>query len=393
MKIKNDFLDKKVYKITAKKKNIISIKINKNKSKIFNEEYIKTVLPTIKDLNEIDLTKLLNMNTDEYNKCLFFEKHFCWISSNDKGKQRYFTKKYITYSMDIYELFSIYFNCSYNRLFTYLSELGFNNSEYRDSELEKSNFNKEYMNKLISSNKYLASLIGDKLDIFFALIDFGAKNSLFFSNYKAEPIFFISVRYLKEKYNLKYSISTINQMINYYCLLGILKKMPEEEIANPIYKAYKELRFKKASISFYSVYSLKDKEKEVLNKSEILFNENIKYYNLTKKKAEIICKKFNELSMIYNLNLGGGDKTQKAEKIKEKKDDMEILFNYYLLREQMVAKEWLKDKNNKNISNSAFNKKWNELVSSKTGIVIKPTKRHKVLYNLKSNQDIFIFKG
>lgn len=381
---------RKIYPLTTKKKKLISAKIRDNKNSIFNEDYLKNTLPVINNLDEIDLTKLLTMDNDTYKKCLFLEKHFCWISSNDKGKQRYFTKGHLTYSLDICDLLTIYFNCTYNELFNLVSDLGFSDNSWRSREVKKHIENMENINSILEENENASKLIKKKIDIYIALNDFASKNSLSFERHNSNSIFFISTRYLKEKYNLPYSISTINQTINLYALLGLLYKVPENKIENPIYSTYSKVKTNRAPIAFYSIFPINNFVNDLYNKSEILVKNNISYYNIDKNLSENLQKTYNVSNVEYNLNLGGGNKTKKAKNSCEIKRKIEYLFENLLNSSEIVAKEWIKDNLVDIISDTAFDKKWKELVKSKKGKCVKPTKVMKEKYNLKTNQEIFI---
>lgn len=381
---------RKVYPMTSKKKKMIFAKIKKIKNDIFNENYLKEILPQINDLNDINLEKLLTINNDEYRECFFLEKHFCWISRNIDGKQRYFTKRYLTYSLDIYDLLTIYFNCSFNQLFGLLMELGFRNDSWKENQITKHLINIKEIEDILDKNNEVARLIKDKIDIYIALNDFAMSNSLSFDRYKTNSIFFISTRFLKEKYKLPYAISTINQTINLYGLLGLLYKIPENEIENPIYFEYLKIKSKRASVSFYALAKFDENLNDIKLRSNILIENNIKYYALNKYLYMELKEQYDVFNLTYNCNLGGGDKIKKNQKISLEKDNMEVLFNKYLSTREIVAKEWIKRDLKIKLSDTAFDKKWKEIIKGKRGISVKPTKSTKKKHNLISNQEVFI---
>ena len=68
------------------------------------------------------------------------------------------------------------------------------------------------------------------------------------------------------------------------------------------------------------------------------------------------------------------------------------MFLYYLDREGVVAKEWIKENNNITLKNTAFDKVWKRLVTEHKGEIVKPTNELKAKYQLKTKQDVFISK-
>lgn len=382
----------KIYPLTNKSKKKVFATIQHVKDEIFNMDYLKDYINSNYTLEDIELTKFLNMELNKYYKCLLFNNQFAWISENEYGKQRYFTKGNLTNGLDIYDLLSIYYNCNYSQTFNYLLEMGYtkDNNDRLSNKL-KCIQNIQNINNTIENNDNLKKLIDNKVDIYIALNEFAKSNSLSFNKYKDEQIFFVSTRFLKDKYSLDYSISTINQVINLYALIGLVYKIPTTELNNDIYNAY-TVNPKKAPVNFYSIPSL-DKILDKINKNSFILNEkNINYYDLN-KTTFLRLQKINDNELHYTDNNGGGDKTKKAKKLKEEKDSMETLFLYYLDREGVVAKEWIKENKEITLKTTAFNKKWNELIQRNSGRVIKPNKLLMNKYGLKSKQDIFIVKG
>lgn len=389
---KNNIDVAKIYPLTNKSKKRVFATIQGVKDEIFHMDYLKDFINNNYQLEDIELTRFLDMKLNQYYKCKLFCNQFAWISENEYGKQRYFTKGTLTNGLDIYDLLSIYFNCNYSKTFNYLLDMGYtiNNEDKLLNKLKCTN-NINNINDTIESNDNLKKLLDGKVDIYIALNEFAKSNSLTFNKYKDEQIFFVSTRFLKDKYSLDYSISTINQVINLYALIGLIYKIPATELNNDIYKAYM-VNTKKAPVNFYSIPSL-DKILDNINKNSFIVNEKkVNYYELNKSKALRMQEiKNNELH--YTTNKGGGDKTKKAKQSRVEKDSMELLFLYYLKMEGVVAKEWIKESKDITLKTTAFNKKWNELIKINEGKIIKPNKALMNKYGLKSKQDIFIAKG
>lgn len=379
----------KVYPLTNKRKKRIHASILEKRDEIFDIDYLKNALQEINTIEEINLSKLLKINFNEYNKCIFINNNFGWLSINEKGKQRYFTKNKLTYSLDIYDLLSIYFNCNYNQLINYLIDYGYNPVDcFKKEQLLKHELNNKCVSDLISDNSTLNKLLSDKIEIYKALNDFAKNNSLGLDRYNNNSIFFISTRYLKEMYDLSYSISTINQTINLYAVLGLIDRIPQDKITSEVYKAYC-VNKKKAPINFYAIPNISKVKKEVECMGLNFTSSDMSYYKMNKYKN---LKSYKIKQIPYSLNRGGGDKTKRSKQAKQEKFDMEMFFYQYLKEYDVVAKEWIKNEPSITLSNTAFDKKWKELIKKNEGRSVKPTKRLREKYNLKSNQEIFIKK-
>lgn len=383
----------KVYPITNKRKKKIYLKIMNNIEEIFDMNYLKYCLNSIELLDEIDIELLLREKADKYFQCKFIKGNFAWISKNKNNKYRYFSKGYITYSLDIYDLLTILFNCKFSKLLNILNELYPQNNikTTQMNQIKITTINQKSIIDIVNSNDSIKNLLGDKLDIYMALNDFCSDNLLIEQFYKSSPIFFISTRYLKEKYNLKYSISTINQVINLYSWLGIINKVPENEIDCDIYKEYKKRKNKdkKVAVSFYSMPSLLNCKNELIINCNSINNYHMKYYDV-KKNKEFDFQKYN-ICPIYNENKGGGQKKERAKECKKQKDSLEFLFERNLIENGYVVKEYIVEE--LDISTTLINKKWKELIQKNELISIKPTKRVKERLGLKTNLEIGIKKG
>lgn len=383
----------KIYPITNKRKKKIYLKIMNNIQEIFDMEYLENSLNNVSTLDEIDIRLLLKENLNEYFKCKFINGNFAWISKNENNKYRYFSKGYITYSLDIYDILTVLFNCKFSKLLSILNELYPKNKikTFQMEQVKTTTLNQKIIIDLIEKNNNVKEVLSDKIDIYMALNDFCSDNLLIEKFYKNSSIFFISTRYLKEKYNLKYSISTINQVVNLYSLLGIINKVPESDIDCDIYNAYKKRKTKdkKVAISFYSMPSLVNYKDKLIINCDILNKQNIKYYNI-RKDNKIDLEK-SEMEPIYNSNKGGGDKTVRAKECKKQKDSLEFLFERNFVENGYVSKESIIY--NVDISTTLINKKWKELIQKYDLVSVKPTKKVKEKLGLTSNLEIGIKKG
>lgn len=385
--------DLKISKISSKRKKSIYSKIKDIKNDIFDISYLKQQLPLVNSLDELDIKKILNI-TKNFEQCRFINSNFCWVSEYE-NKQRYFTKRYVTYSFDVLDLLSLYFNCSYRKVFNYLiQDFGYKGDIDRVNEIEECLINHNSFESLLNEDDVFYKHIYDKKDIYLSINEFSKENNLSYLKYKDKPIFFISGVHLKNKYDLNYSTSTINQMINLYLAIGLIEKIPEEHIKTPLFYKYKKEKVSKNSISFYIMTSLEEKKEEILNKVKIVDNLGLKYYNLNKTVLLGLNEKFN-FKTHYPETIGGGNYSKKSLENLSNIEVIEYLFEYYLENYRIVAKEWILndlEKSNKDVSNSFFNKIWISIINSKEGKTVKPNNNMKTLYSLETNKDVFIQK-
>ena len=177
----------KVYPLTSKQKKKIFAKIKDYKGTVFNIEYMNECISLNLNLKKWKVSKLLNLELNQCNDCLLVSNHFSWVSENECGKERYFTKGALTYSLDIYDLLSIYFNCSYNQVINYLIDMGYSkvdNKRINDIKIYKENINLveevitnyNHINELISK---LQDALGDKC-FMFSWWEGGTETALYF---------------------------------------------------------------------------------------------------------------------------------------------------------------------------------------------------------------------
>lgn len=383
--------DLKISKISSKRKKSIYSKIKDTKNQIFNISYLEEQIPLIKSLDELDINKILNI-TKNFEQCRFINSNFCWVSEYE-NKQRYFTKRYVTYAFDVLDLLSLYFNCSYRKVFNYLiQDFGYKGDIDRVNEIEEYLLNYNSFESLLNEDDIFYKHIYDKKDIYLKINEFAKENNLSYIKYKDKPIFFVSGIHLKNKYDLDYSKSTINQMINLYLAIGLIEKVPEEYLKTPLFYKYKKEKVSKNSISFYIINSLEDNKEEILKKLRIIDNLDLKYYNLNKSILLKLNEKY-DFKTHYPETIGGGNYSKKSLENLSNIEVIEYLFEYYLEEYRVVAKEWLlKDleQSNKDVSDSFFNKIWTSLINSKEGKTVKPNNKMKTLYSLETNKDVFI---
>ncbi|CCL32456.1 TPA: hypothetical protein KQE75_003898 [Clostridioides difficile] len=368
--------NKSVFTLTNKYMKKIYANIQYKLSDIFNVVYLKEMLLTENDIENIDISILLNMKIDTFYECKFIDNNFCWISRNANGKMRYFTKRYILYGLDIYDLLCIFFNCRLTEISSILIEKGFGEKIKNNFGIQKYSENIKIIEELLINNNYLKNMLKEKIDIYIALNNYGKKvntESIIFNN---KELFFVSLRHLKKEYSLNYSISTISKTINLYNLFGLVKKIESDRIRD-------ELDIK-SNVCLYFIPSIKISIKELKSNDLYTKKELIKDCNLNRTGINKILKDE------YNLeqDLYFYENKKKNTHIVE----IERLFYFYLKEYNIVAKEWILGSEKVSTSISTFNKKWKQLSEDNlfVGKSIKPNKNLKKKYSLKTNQDVFV---
>ena len=229
----------------------------------------------------------------------------------------------------------------------------------------------------------------------YCIKSFCGNNTLSFQKYEENSIFFISSSFLKKEYNLPYSLSTISQSINFYCLIGLIKKVPQEYLKNPYYLKYKSEIKKKNIVTFYTIPFIEDIYSNIIKNLKVIDKMNLKYYQLNKSIIENLNTNY-DFQVNMNHTIGGGHFSKKSTDSYLNKDVIGYLFHYYLDEKGVVAKEWILrdlESSNRKVSMTTFDKKWNELISEFRGNTVKPTKKMKERFSLKTNKEIFILKN
>lgn len=244
-------------------------------------------------LQGINLTYLFpNTKINEPFDCYFFKNNLAWISESD-NHYRYFSKSFngTIISLDLIDLTMLYYDFddsikAMNKLIKNINVVSINSYWIKTQTCkydENINFIKN-IDTFENQYTYLYKIIYKHLNIIEILNNIAFKNLLSQKmSYKKEAIFFASSSYIAQKANI--SRSKIIKVINFLCLVGIITKVPNEQIPkNMLSKSIRIAKEKnlKDIVNYYSIIDIA-KNSETLNiKAKEIYNTPIRYSSISK---------------------------------------------------------------------------------------------------------------
>lgn len=352
------------------------------------------------ELKKIDLTRVIK-GVDEVNKafkCRIFAERSAWIYKDDNNYYRYYSRKNKSvYSLDIIDLLTVIRNEGQKEVLDFIQEnwniKGINSwyiEQRKRFEKNQCFLNEIQQNKTYYSN--LNSLLKEKhWKVLEVINEFSFEKTI--SSVRAidgNETFFLSNNFLKEKYFPTYSISTINNLVNLFCVLGFIRKVPFEKLPT-ILSDEAKVHFKKKGVlnhtSYYQVMDFYEMHKEAENIAGILLKHKLYYHRLTKRKIiELFGESF--ANKIYVQKVQGN--REKVEPIYIKGQN-----NYYTESERLetLFLESIKEtgKCSKSelaktslLSRSRFSSLWDNLIQKYHCIEKYPTKQELKKYKMRN---------
>lgn len=344
-------------------------------------------------LRQIDLSRIIKESPgiDRYFTCSFFIKRYAWISQNNKGEYRYFSKikdGYGYYALDLFDLLGILMNQSTKKSIEYLQQtFGVESMTIWDGmEKEKYEVNADILASLTSeTTPALKRILQGGTDVLKAFLDYGKEkvNGKHLSDGE-HAIFFLSIHHFKERYFPEKSVSTLNQWVNLFALTGLIEKNSQVPIEMQV-EAEKQQALKKKynHISFYSVPRFETVLKKAELRASLLVEHRISYHQITKA---VVLSLFGHAvhDHVYVQRTHG--RKQKATP-KEQKHDTDRIHAFYhasIAEKGLVVKSDLAQ--GSSLSKHAFNRIWKELVTSTECEISIPTKDERARYGLTNRQ-------
>lgn len=324
---------------------------------------------------------------DQYYPCMLIKENFSWISCDDKGEYRYFSTKPNgrVFVFDILDLIQINYKMNYKELMEFFkSNLSIDvKNEFLRAESEKYLENIDMIKIIGDKNSEAKNILKNKEDIYIELNKIGLEN-LFSKTltHGRDAMFFASTAYIHNRLEKKYSISTINKVVNMFSTVGIIVKIQEHEIPLEFREGNK--RKVQNFTSYYSIPNLKENADKCLEKIKVLSENNLNYYNLTKKQ---VLKVFGEdtFSDVYVQKTYDG----KYNSQNERACLLDIFFNTYRER-GFVSKELFCQYAPANYSKTFISKEFDEIVKLNGFKMVKPNNRMKKRFSLTSSSSIAI---
>lgn len=324
---------------------------------------------------------------DKYYPCMLIKGNYSWVSCDEKGEYRYFSSKPNgrVFLFDILDLIQINYKMNYKSLLDFFKDnlsIVVKN-EFLRRESEKYQENIENIEVLTDENPNLKDILKNKEDIYVELNRIGLEN-LFSKTltHQSHAIFFASTGYIKSRLNDKYSTSTINKVVNMLSVIGIINKIQEHEI--PL--EFREGNKRKVNnfTSYYSIPSLKENSEVYLKRVNVLRENNLNYYTLTKKQVLEVFGEDRFLDVYVQKTYNGKYNSQN-----ERACLVDIFFNAYK-ENGYVSKELFYNMAPTNYSKTFIYKEFDEIVKLNGFKMVKPNNRMKKKFSLTTNTSIAI---
>lgn len=322
---------------------------------------------------------------NQYYPCMLIKENFSWISCDEKGEYRYFSSKPNgrVFVFDILDLIQINYKMNYKDLIEFFrSNLSIDiKNEFLRAESEKYLENMEFIKVAMESNPGFKNILKNKEDIYFELNSIGLEN--LFSRtltHGEDAMFFASTAYIDNRLRNKYSVSTINKVINMFSTIGLVVKIQEHEI--PLEFREGNVRKVQNFTSYYSIPNLKENIDECLKKVAVLNENNLNYYNLTKKQVlEVFGDKV--FSDVYVQKTYDG----KYNSQNEKACLLDIFFNIHK-EKGFVSKELFYQYAPDSYSKTFVFNEFDGIVKANGFKMVKPNNRLKKRFSLINNSSI-----
>lgn len=342
---------------------------------------------------------LINTSTENtFFPCILIEKNFAWISTNQSGHSRYFTKSSDepVWMMDIEDLFEIQYGLSQEEMMSFLVEyfhLQCEEYEWKQKQRQKYQNNDWFLSETLSSYSNLHQLISPLSTLLSVFNDYG-KSFLFRESlsYQNQNLFFASSKQLSERLP-EMSYSKANKCLNLFAVLGLIEKVPQELLPKEYYEKliYSEKKMgKHSSVNFFIVHDFLKVAEESEKRAGLLLEHGVRYSNLSKSIVE---KLFGE-SFAHKVYPQKIQKNRNRKKFQRKNIEKELEEHFVRLLNTRgyvtkgMLQDSLKGKFSKEKSRQYVQLIWSYLLQKYHCIYRKPTKAIKEKLSLTTNEYI-----
>lgn len=346
-------------------------------------------------LKQIDLTRIVKESPglNQFFTCSFFVKRYAWISKNEKGEYRYFSKikdGYGFYALDLFDLLGIVLNLTTNKTIEYLKETyqvtGM--TSWEEEENEKYAENIRLIQSLsIEKTPSLKRLLQTGMDVLTSFLAYGKeKISGKHLSDGEHAVFFLSTSYFKEKFFPKKSVSTLNQWVNLFAVLGLVEKTTHVPTELQVEAEKQQVLKKKHNhISFYLIPHFSKVLEQAEVRASLLVSNRISYHQVTKK---LVLSLFGQAvhDHVYVQKTHG--RKRKETHLEESRDSDMIFtfFNIAIAEKGLAVKKELKEMSG--MSATRFNQVWSEIVKEQDCELGTPTIQERKQFGLNARQMI-----
>lgn len=288
---------KKVHLHKHKKQIIEQFNLNKIQEEVCNQNISIDTYPDLFEfISQIDIGKCFTpvINLNEYMSCRIFEGNYAWISRNQDGHYRYFSKrrKGKTVSLDLLDFVeTCYGKSTYESIEIILQTFNIKfTEEYWKQEQQKKYFkNEQFLHHSLSLYPQLETLISENAELLELMNVLG--NLYLFKReytYKNENLFFSSTSYLSRLLNTP-NKTKVNQLVNLLATLGLIEKVPTHKIPPVLLKESSKIqndRLLGNSINYYIVHSFEEVVHQAEQRAKVLLDNGIRYFSISKSVIE-----------------------------------------------------------------------------------------------------------
>ena len=342
-----------------------------------------------KEFRKVKLNVFFNeyREINKYYQCALIKENSSWISVDENGEYRYFSQKPNgkVFIFDILDLLQIVYKINYKDVLIWLKDeldILIKDKFFRDeSDKYLENINFIYSDTFL--NSVTKEVSKEKEDIYAELNKIGLEN-LFSKTltHMENAMFFASTSYIRDRLNGKYSSSTINKVINTFSVIGMINKVKEEDI--PVEFREGNKRKVQNFTSYYSIPNISDRFSAIEEKSKDLQENNLSYYNLTKKKVLEVFNK-DTFDEVYIQQTYHGKTYVDDERL----SFMNIFFNIFN-EYKYVSKDLFYNNCPKGYAKSFLDKEFEDIAKLNNFKIVRPNNRLKKTLNLTKNSNVAI---
>ncbi|WP_442638094.1 hypothetical protein [Rossellomorea marisflavi] len=346
-------------------------------------------------LKQIDLTRIVKESPglNQFFTCSFFVKRYAWISKNENGEYRYFSKikdGYGFYALDLFDLLGIVLNLTTTKTIEYLKETyqvtGM--SSWEEEENEKYTKNIRMIQSLsIEKTPSLKRLLQTGIDVLTSFLSYGKeKISGKHLSDGEHAVFFLSTSYFKEKFFPEKSVSTLNQWVNLFAVLGLIEKTTNVPTELQVEAEKQQVLKKKHNhISFYLIPHFSKVLEQAEVRASLLVSNRISYHQVTKK---LVLSLFGQAvhDHVYVQKTHGRKRKETHLEESRESDMVFTFFNISIAEKGLAVKKELKEMSG--MSATRFNQIWSEIVKEQDCEVGTPTIQERKQLGLNARQMI-----
>lgn len=247
-------------------------------------------------LSQIDIgqcfTPILPLN--DFFPCRLFKGNYAWISRNDQGHYRYFSKRKdkVAISFDFLDFVEIYYGLTtYEAIDKIVKIFGIQFMEeiWKQERKQKYWRNEQFLHHSLSEYPHLSSLLQDYTHVLEAMNVLG--NIHIYKkeySYQNENVFFASTSHISSFLETS-NTSKVNQLINLFATLGLIEKVPTTQIHPLFLKESTDIVDKRNlgnRINYYVIHNFGETASVAEKRAKVLLKNGIRYSRISKAGIE-----------------------------------------------------------------------------------------------------------